>query len=262
MNIALYQIDAFTDQVFSGNPAAVCPLEEWLPEDLMQQIALENNLSETAFFVLREGEYDLRWFTPAAEVDLCGHATLASAYVIFNALQSRAKHITFNTRSGQLFVGKQGDFFSLDFPSQPPVPCEIPENLFAGLGAHPEAVLSAEDLLVVFPSQKDVEDLKPDFNLLHEVPGRGVIVTAPGIEVDFVSRCFFPNLGINEDPVTGSAHCTLTPYWAERLGKTDLDAHQISSRGGKLRCKLQGQRVLMSGQAAKYMEGMIEIEIT
>jgi len=259
MKIKLYQIDAFTDRVFFGNPAAVCPLDEWLPDDLMQQIALENNLSETAFFVPRDCEYELRWFTPTAEVDLCGHATLASAYVIFNALHYESEQITFNTKSGQLLVGKQENYFLLDFPSQPPTVCDIPENLIAGLGAQPEAVLSAEDLLVVFQSQQDVEHLNPDFNLLKGVPQRGVIVTSPGADVDFVCRCFYPNLGINEDPVTGSAHCTLTPYWAKRLGKTELEAHQISTRGGKLRCKMHGKRVLMFGQAVKYLEGLIEI---
>ncbi|MEN8188418.1 MAG: PhzF family phenazine biosynthesis protein [Thermodesulfobacteriota bacterium] len=255
----LYQIDAFTDQLFSGNPAAVCPLDDWLSDDLMQQIALENNLSETAFFVFRDGEYELRWFTPATEVDLCGHATLASAYVIFNVLNYDSGQIIFNTRSGQLVVGKQKDFFSMDFPSQPPTACEVPPNLIAALGVQPEEVLSCEDLLVVFQSQNDVEQLTPVFNLLKKIPQRGVIVTAPGNDADFVSRCFFPNLGINEDPVTGSAHCTLTPYWAKRLDKTELEAHQVSSRGGKLRCKIDGSRVVMYGQAVKYLEGLIEI---
>ena len=259
MKIKLYQVDAFTNQVFSGNPAAVCPLDEWLPDDVLQQIALENNLSETAFFVPQVGEYELRWFTPAVEVDLCGHATLASAYVLFNVLHYAFERIIFNTKSGQLLVGRQGDYFSLDFPAQPPVHCDVPERLIAGLGVQPEAVLSAEDLLVVFESQKDVERLDPDFNVLKAIPKRGVIVTAPGTDVDFVSRCFFPNLGVNEDPVTGSAHCTLTPYWAKRLGKTELEAHQISARGGKLQCKMHGQRVLLFGQAIQYLEGVITI---
>jgi PhzF family phenazine biosynthesis protein len=237
----------------------VCPLEEWLPDALMQQIALENNLSETAFFVSKDGEYDLRWFTPAAEVDLCGHATLASAYVLFNVLECGSEQITFNTRSGQLLVGREGNSFSLDFPSQPATACDLPEHLIAALGMQPETVFSAEDLLVVFSTQKDVEGLNPDFNLLKKISGRGVIVTAPGVNVDFVSRCFFPNLGINEDPVTGSAHCTLVPYWAERLGKAEFEARQISFRGGSLRCQLLGQRVLMFGQAVQYMEGVIEI---
>lgn len=259
MKIKIYQIDAFADQVFSGNPAAVCPLDEWLPDDLMQQMALENNLSETAFFVFRNDEHELRWFTPKAEVDLCGHATLASAYVIFNDLNYRSEKITFNTKSGKLLVGKRNNSFSLDFPSQPPIPCNIPKNLVAALGAQPEEVFSAEDLLVVFGSQNHLEKLTPDFNLLKSLPLRGLIVTSPGIEVDFVSRCFYPKLGVNEDPVTGSAHCTLIPYWAERLGKNKLKAHQISARGGKLQCEIHGDRVLMFGQAIKYLEGTIEI---
>lgn len=261
MKLKIYHIDAFADRLFSGNPAAVCPLDEWLPDELMQHMAQENNLSETAFFVPGNDAYELRWFTPEAEVDLCGHATLASAYVIFNDLNYRSERITFNTRSGKLLVEKQGNSYSLDLPSQPPIPCTAPEGLAAALGAQPKEVLAAEDLLAVLDSHNHVKKLIPDFNLLKSLPLRGLIVTSPGVEADFVSRCFYPKLGVNEDPVTGSAHCTLIPYWAERLGKPKLTAHQISARGGKLHCELRSERVLISGEAIKYLEGTIEIQV-
>ncbi|MDC0358908.1 PhzF family phenazine biosynthesis protein, partial [Oligoflexia bacterium] len=249
--------DAFTSTVFSGNPAAVCPLSAWLPDNLMQSIAAENNLSETAFFVGQHGEYNLRWFTPSAEVALCGHATLASAFVIFSELDDQSDQLVFQTKSGKLIVQRYKQQLMMDFPAQPAEACEAPDKLIAGLGKTPQLILAAEDYLAVYESQRDVEELEPNFNLLRELPLRGVIASAPGVAVDFVSRCFYPNVGVNEDPVTGSAHCTLTPYWSERLKKTELEAHQVSARGGHLQCRLHGERVLLIGQAVKYLEGKI-----
>jgi len=260
MKIPIYQIDAFTGSVFGGNPAAVCPLERWLDESVMQAIAQENNLSETAFFVKEEEDYRIRWFTPVAEVDLCGHATLASGFVVFNYLDVTRGKISFQSRSGPLRVARKEELLSMDFPSHPPRSCSPPRELLHGLGAEPLEVLCSEDYFIVFENERDVRGLLPDMGILKRLDLRGVIVSAPGDEADFVSRFFAPALGIDEDPVTGSAHCALTPYWSQRLGKADLHAYQVSRRGGELFCTDRGDRVIISGRAVRYMEGTIAIE--
>lgn len=255
----LYQVDAFASRVFAGNPAAVCPLDSWLPEDMMQAIATENNLSETAFFVPEGDGYRIRWFTPVAEVDLCGHATLASAFVILFLLQPAATAVKFISRSGPLSVARDGDLLTMDFPAQPPHATEAPGSLIDGLGQRPNQVLAADDLLAVFDTEETIRRIEPNFDILKKVQARGIIVSAPGRDVDFVSRFFAPRYGVNEDPVTGSTHCMLTPYWAERLGKTHLRARQLSSRGGELECRLSGERVLISGRAVLYLVGEIYV---
>ena len=257
MELTLYQIDAFTDQVFKGNPAAVCPLDDWLRNTDLQAIAGENNLSETAFYVPAEAGFQLRWFTPKAEVDLCGHATLATAFVIFNFSGYADETVKFETRSGELAVTKSDDWLVMDFPSQPGKPCATPPQLVEGLGKTPVEVLSSEDYMAVFENEEDVTALKPNFDALSKLDLRGVMVTAKGKDVDFVSRFFAPRYGINEDPVTGSAHCALTPYWSGKLNKTRLSARQISKRSGYIECELKGDRVFLSGKAVKYMEGII-----
>lgn len=259
MKLKQYQVDAFTDKVFSGNPAAVVPLSSWLEDSVLQAIAEENNLSETAFFVESGTGFKLRWFTPVKEVDLCGHATLATAHVIFNILGFPRPIITFETRSGELLVAKRGDHLEMDFPSSPPRPCAPSEALVRGLGQTPVEILASEDYLVALDSEESVRAIVPDQGLLAKLDLRGVIVTAPGADVDFVSRFFGPKYGIPEDPVTGSAHCALTPYWAGRLGKNNLRAKQVSKRGGTLACELRGDRVLLSGQAVTFMEAEISL---
>ncbi|MDO9262919.1 MAG: PhzF family phenazine biosynthesis protein [Desulfosalsimonadaceae bacterium] len=261
MKIPIYQIDAFTSEIFSGNPAAVCLLDAWIDDHRLQSIAAENNLSETAFLVKNDAGFDLRWFTPATEVALCGHATLASAFVLFNCLKWPEETIRFQTRkSGELTVAKRGDLLEMDFPTRPAHTITPPAGLKEALGVAPEKILgSAEDLLVVLDSEKIVREVRPDFGALERVACRGVIIAARGDRSDFVSRCFAPRVGIPEDPVTGSAHCVLTPYWAGVLGKNDLHAFQVSKRGGELFCKLAGERVKISGKAALYMEGAITI---
>jgi PhzF family phenazine biosynthesis protein len=259
MNIPIYQVDAFSSEVFSGNPAAVCPLPHWLDARTMQLIARENNLSETAFFVPEGDHCRIRWFTPVEEVDLCGHATLASAFIIFTELDPENSNVLFDSRSGPLQVERTGEMLSLDFPSQRPSECDPPAELVKGLGMKPVAVLKSSDYFVVFDHEEDIRSLRPNMDLLKKVDLRGVIVTAPGICSDFVSRFFAPRLGIDEDPVTGSAHCALIPYWAERLGKKDLHALQVSERGGELFCRDRGERVFISGRAVKYMQGTITI---
>lgn len=254
MKIKQYQVDAFASRAFEGNPAAVCPLERWLDEGLMQSIAEENNLSETAFFVPSAKGYQLRWFTPAKEVDLCGHATLATAHVIFEILGYTKPRITFATRSGELTVSKKGKLLEMDFPASPPTPCEIPETLAKALGQRPIEVWSADDYIAVFDSEAAVRAIKPDLFLLSQLDLRCVVITAPGTQVDFVSRCFGPKFGIPEDPVTGSAHCELAPYWANKLGKNILTARQVSKRGGNLTCELKADRVLLTGSAITVME--------
>jgi PhzF family phenazine biosynthesis protein len=261
MKIPLYQIDAFTSHVFHGNPAAVCPLAEWLDDSVMQAIAQENNLSETAFFVKEGEDYRIRWFTPVAEVDLCGHATLASGFVIFNYLDPTINEVTFRSRSGPLSVRRKEGLLSMDFPSQPPRSCSPPRELLDGLGGSPLEALCSEDYFVVFTSEGDIRGLNPDMEMLKGLDLRGVIVTARGDEVDFVSRFFAPRLGVEEDPVTGSAHCALIPYWSQRLGKHDLHAYQVSRRGGELFCADRGDRVSIAGRAVRYMEGSITIEL-
>jgi PhzF family phenazine biosynthesis protein len=257
MELTLYQIDAFTDRVFRGNPAAVCPLDRWPSDTDLQAIAEENNLSETAFYVPAGTGFHLRWFTPKAEVDLCGHATLAAAFVIFNFSDYADNTIKFESRSGELAVAKSDDLLVMDFPAQPAKPCATPQLLVEGLGKAPIEVLSSEDYLAVFDTEEDVIGLKPNFDALNKLDLRGVMVTAKGKDVDFVSRFFAPRYGINEDPVTGSAHCALAPYWAAKLNKTRLSAKQVSKRTGYIECDLKGNRVLLSGKAVKYMEGKI-----
>lgn len=261
MTLPIYQVDAFTDRLFGGNPAAICPLDTWLKDDLMQAIAAENNLSETAFFVpYGEGAYHLRWFTPVAEVDLCGHATLATAHVLYQHLGFSAPSVRFFSRSGWLSVAYKDQVYTLDFPADTIKPVVVPPSLIEGLGVVPVEVWQGrEDLLVLLESQDQVAALQPDFAILKRLEGRGVIASAAGAESDFVSRCFFPVYGINEDPVTGSAHTTLMPYWAGRLGKNHLSARQISRRLGVLDCYLNGDRVEISGQGVTFMAGSIFI---
>ena len=259
MQLAMYQVDAFTDRLFAGNPAAVCPLDAWLPDATMQAIAAENNLSETAFFVPRGDDYDLRWFTPTLETDLCGHATQASGFVVMNRLAPQKSTVRFHTRSGALAVRRQGELFAIDLPAQPPAPCAMPPKTVAALGRKPVEILGAVKYLVIYDSEADVASLAPDTAALRDIDRDGVIVSAPGRDCDFVSRYFAPHAGIPEDPVTGSAHCTLVPYWAKRLGKTKLHARQISQRGGELFCELRGDRVVIAGRAALYLEGTIHV---
>lgn len=259
----IYQIDAFTNALFSGNPAAVVPLDTWLPDVLMQQIARENNLSETAFFVPLDGPdtFHIRWFTPAAEVQLCGHATLATAYAIFHMLKSSAARLSFQSRSGWLHVYREGDWLTLDFPVDHLRKAVMPDEAIGALLPAPQEVwLGREDYLLIYDTEQEVLDLKPDFGALARVPARGFIATAPGLESDIVSRCFFPAFGIDEDPVTGSAHTTLVPYWTSRLNKNELVAIQRSDRGGLLKCVLQDNRVLISGQARLYLQGQFFID--
>ncbi len=257
MKIKQYQIDAFATRAFEGNPAAVCPLESWLDDGILQAIAEENNLSETAFFVPSEKGFELRWFTPVKEVDLCGHATLASAHVIFEILGYTKLTITFETRSGDLFVERHGKLLKMDFPARPPAPCMLSEILLKGLGQRPVEVLAANDYMAVFDSEATVRAITPDQSLLSQLDLRGVIATARGTDVDFVSRFFAPKSGIPEDPVTGSAHCTLAPYWANKLGKNILSARQVSKRGGNIACEVNSGRVFLSGYAVTFMEAEI-----
>jgi PhzF family phenazine biosynthesis protein len=265
MRLPLYQVDAFTDSVFGGNPAGVCPLPAWLPDATMQAIAAENNLAETAFFA-RDGadggaDYALRWFTPTVEVDLCGHATLASGHVVFRFLEPRRQSVSFRTlKAGTLTVSRRGDLLVMDFPARPATPIAPPADLIAALGGKPCGVLRARDHLVVYDTAADVAALKPDFVALGKLDCWAAIATAPGENgVDFVSRFFAPKQGVPEDPVTGSSHCTLVPYWAKRLGKAKLEARQISRRGGALACTLAGDRVSIGGRAVLYLEGQIEV---
>lgn len=255
MDVPIYQVDAFTAEVFRGNPAAVCPLRAWLDEEVMQLIARENNLSETAFFVPEGSAYRIRWFTPVEEVDLCGHATLATAFIIFTEIDPARSMVVFESKSGPLRVERSGTMLAMDFPSQPPEPCEPPAVLVEGLGTKPSAVLRSADYFAVYDHEDEVRSLRPHMDLLRHVDLRGVIVTAPGKASDFVSRFFAPRLGIDEDPVTGSAHCALVPYWSARLGRKDLHALQVSDRGGELFCRDNGERVTISGQAVKYLQG-------
>ena len=262
MFIPIYQVDAFADHLFAGNPAAVCPLESWPDDRLLQSIASENNLSETAFFVRNGDGFRLRWFTPKKEVALCGHATLASAWVLFEKLSWPGKVIPFETHSGKLLVtrGKEG-FLTLDFPADKAQPVEhVPEGLRESLGvAALEIRKGKTDYLYVLDQEEGVLGLRPDFARLAKVEMRGLMVTAPGRKTDFVSRFFAPAVGIDEDPVTGSAHTVLVPYWAERLGKNSLSARQLSARGGSIDCELRGNRVLMSGRCQVYLEGTIRV---
>lgn len=257
MKLSLFQIDAFTNSVFSGNPAAVCPLDAWLSDQQMQAIAAENNLSETAFFVPKGDGFGLRWFTPTCEVDLCGHATLATGHLLLNRLEPKRSAVTFETRSGRLTVTRENDRLVMDFPAKPAAETEPDAGLVAAVGGAPEKVLAADNYLMVYASAAEVRGLRPRMADLVAFGPRGVIATAPGEDCDFVSRFFAPAHGIPEDPVTGSAHCTLIPYWSARLGKADLHARQISRRGGELFCHDEGARVRIAGRAVLYLEGTI-----
>jgi PhzF family phenazine biosynthesis protein len=260
MTIPVYQVDAFTQHIYTGNPAAICPLPSWLSDEQMQQIAFENNLAETAFIVPEGKDYHIRWFTPAVEVALCGHATLAAAFVFYTQLGYKGKNIRFNSKSGWLTVSPgANNSFTLDFPYDPPKPItEIPDRLFEGLGISAKTVYKGKfDYMVVLDNQEMVASLKPDFKKLSTIPSRGILVTAKGNDADFVSRCFFPQSGIDEDPVTGSAHCLLTPYWASVTGRLNFKAIQWSQRKGWLDCQLNKGRVLMSGHAVLFMKGEI-----
>jgi len=261
MELRLFQIDAFANEVFHGNPAAVCPLNKWLPDQILQAIAQENNLAETAFFVPSGGQFELRWFTPRLEVDLCGHATLASAYVIFNELEPQRESIEFASRSGPLFVRRNGEMLTMDFPSWSLRTLDkAPTALLDGLRSAPGelfVVTPGTNYFAVYGSEAEVLALRPDFTKLEELHPYGVIVTAPGDHSDCASRYFAPSYGIPEDPVTGSIHSALTPYWAKRLNKKNIYARQVSARGGELFCEDHGDRVLISGKAIKYLDGKI-----
>lgn len=261
MKLKIYQIDAFAEKPFEGNPAAVVPLDTWLPDHIMQAIAGENNLAETAFFVPQKKGFYIRWFTPTKEVNLCGHATLASAYVLFNALGYKQDVLLFDSLSGVLSVSKNDELLTLDFPSQTPVACTIPVMLSKGLGKRPKECLQHTDYIAVFDREEELLDINPDYQYLQQLDFRAVIATAPSAEYDFVVRVFAPKYGIPEDPVTGSAYTQLMPYWSNKLGNLKLNAKQVSTRGGKIFCELRDNRVLISGSAIKYMEGDIEIEI-
>lgn len=265
MRLPLYQVDAFATGAFEGNPAAVCPLDAWLPDQTMQAIAEENNLAETAFFVRTgPGRYHLRWFTPAVEVDLCGHATLAAAFVIRERLHEVSSTIVFDTRSGPLVVEHDGDAYTMDFPARPPEPLPADRQVAVALGAEPTELWVSRDCMAVYATEAEVRDLKPDMSKVKALGVFAIIATAPADPalspgVDFVSRFFAPGAGIDEDPVTGSAHCTLVPFWAQRLGRTTLEARQVSRRGGALTCVLDGDRVRMTGRAVCYLEGTITV---
>ncbi len=260
MKLPLYQVDAFAPRTFAGNPAAVVPLARWLSDELLQAIAAENNLSETAYLVGGSGEYQIRWMTPASEVDLCGHATLASAWVVFEKLEPGRTEVTFSSKSGPLHVTRKAELLTLDFPSQPPEPASAAKDaLAAALGRAPREAWTSVDYMAVFETEDEVRALAPDMKSLAALDRRGVIATAPGRAVDFVSRFFAPAYGIPEDPVTGSAHCTLVPYWSKRLGKTRLQALQVSPRGGELTCEDRGPRVSIAGRVVGYLEGTIEV---
>ena len=259
MRIPYYQVDAFTDRVFSGNPAGVCLLESWLPDDVLKRIAGENNLSETAFVVPRGDEWELRWFTPTVEVDLCGHATLAAAHVLFHERKVSTPQIHFHTQGGVMGAAQDGDVVVLDFPAWKAEPTGVPAALADGLGWIPREVLKTRDYLAVFADADEIAGLKPDMAQLAKLDCLGLIVTAPGRDCDFVSRFFAPGAGIPEDPVTGSAHCTLIPFWSQRLGKTKLHAHQLSLRGGELFCEARGARVGIGGRCALYSRAELEL---
>ncbi len=260
MELSLYQIDAFASKLFEGNPAAVCPLDEWLSDKTMQSIAEENNLSETAFFIPKNQGFSIRWFTPKGEVDLCGHATLATAYVLFDLLGYKRDTVEFDSRSGLLRVVKKNEQLVMDFPAQPPVMCDMPKEIEKAFDITPVECLKSEDYLVVFEHEIDVESAKPDMGQLTKLDLRGVIITAKSSCYDFVARFFAPKYGIPEDPVTGSAYTQLAPYWASKIGSKRFRAKQVSPRGGELACEVVDDRVLISGKALKYLEGKITIE--
>ena len=253
--LQLYQLDAFTDHPFGGNPAAVCPLEDWLADETMQAIAAENNLSETAFFVPRGEGYGLRWFTPEVEVPLCGHATLATAKLILDHLQPGRDAVAFETKSGTLTVSRDGDLLVMDFPALVAEEVEMPEGLVDALGVAPKRFLRAAKNMAVLEDEAAVRAARPDFAYIKEMEGQGLIITAPGDDCDCASRYFASHVGVNEDPVTGSAHCTIVPYWAGVLGKADIHARQVSARSGDLYCTYDGERVSIGGRARLVIEG-------
>ena len=260
MKLPLYQLDAFTTRLFGGNPAAVVLLDDWLPDGVLAAIAAENNLAETAFVIARADVSPLRWFTPAIEVDLCGHATLAAADVLFRYRFPQLDRLVFSTKSGELVVTRAGALLQMDFPARPGKPVAVTDALAAALGARPREAYMARDLLAIFEAESEIRSLRPDFARIAALDAFAIIVSAPGDTVDFVSRFFAPGAGINEDPVTGSSHCTLVPYWAARLANTRLRAQQLSARGGELLCELRGERVLIAGQVVEYLRGEIETE--
>jgi PhzF family phenazine biosynthesis protein len=264
MKLRMLQVDAFTSRLFGGNPAAVVPLEKWLPARTLQEIAMENNLAETAFFVPSAdpaaADFDLRWFTPVLEISLCGHATLASAHVLYRHMGWRSDKLRFSSKSGILVVKPVDDRFELDFPAQPGVPRPVPHVLIEALGATPtELLVAPRDWMAVFPTQRDVEQLAPDMARVRAIDTFGIIVTAPGAKADFVSRFFVPRAGVDEDPATGSSHCTLVPYWAARLGRKNLHALQLSRRGGEFFCRADGERVGIGGGTVTFFDGQIEL---
>jgi PhzF family phenazine biosynthesis protein len=260
MKLRLFQLDAFASRVFTGNPAAVVPLDAWLPDPTLQAIATENSLSETAFFVGGKGDFEIRWMTPTSEVDLCGHATLASAWVVFNELDRGRTQVRFRSQSGPLEVSAEGDKLALDFPARPADPVAgSAAALAAALGARPSEVRASRDYLAVFETEEEVRALAPDMGRVAALDRMAVIATAPGRDSDFVSRFFAPAVGVPEDPVTGSAHCTLVPYWSQRLGKPRLFARQVSARGGELWCADRGERVTIAGRCVKYLDGTFEL---
>jgi len=260
MRIPFYQVDAFSRELFGGNPAGVCPLQAWLPSKVMQQIAAENNLAETAFFVVYDDRIEIKWFTPLVEVDLCGHATLASAHVLFHHLGTQRDILEFSSKSGTLKVSKNNARISLDFPADFCDPAEAPEGLIESLGKEPLYCYKGKtDYMLIYADEDDIVKLNPDFQKMKQVDARGVIVSSKGNEVDFVSRFFAPQVGVNEDPVTGSAHTTLIPYWSRNLVKQEMKALQLSNRGGELWLKMNGNRVEISGYAVTYLEGEIEV---
>ena len=259
MVLKIYQIDAFATKSFEGNPAAVVPLDDWIPDKIMQNIAEENNLSETAFFIGDGDDYHIRWFTPKKEVQLCGSATLASAFVIYEILKKKTDKIKFKSLSGPLYVKKNDRLLRMSFPSQKPKECNMPQILLGAIDQKPKFCYSSEDYIAIYSTEDEISQIKPDFKKLKRLDLRGLIVTAPGKDYDFVSRAFFPKYGIPEDPVTGSAHTQLVPYWSEIFGKTELKARQISKRGGDIFCEYNDDRVIISGFAKLYLSGEIEI---
>ena len=264
MKLRMFQVDAFTSRLFGGNPAAVVPLEKWLPVHTLQAIAMENNLAETAFFVSavdrEKADFELRWFTPAIEVSLCGHATLASAHVLYRHMGWQSSSVRFSSQSGILMVHPTDNHLELDFPAQPGVAQAVPQVLIEALVATPtELLVAARDWMAVFPTQRDIEQLAPDMAKILAIEPFGLIVTAPGAKVDFVSRFFAPRAGVNEDSATGSSHCTLAPYWATRLGRIDLHALQLSQRGGEFFCRADGERVRIGGGTVTYLDGQIDV---
>lgn len=262
MPLPVFHVDAFTAKPFAGNPAAVYPLAGWLDDQLLRAVAAENNLSETAYLVPRGDHYELRWFTPRCEVKLCGHATLASAFVLLQVLATKGDSVRFETRfSGALTVSRYSNLFAMDFPALVPWTCASPPAaLIEGLGAAPAAVVQVEDnYFAVYEREEDILRIRPDFRLLEKLHPAGVAITAPGNNADFVSRYFAPSYGIQEDPVTGSTHCSLAPYWAQRLGKTKLHARQLSERGGEMWCEVKGDRVILKGNAVLMLRGELLI---